>query len=230
MNAQAREPASGDDRAGARAWLALALFVLVAFVPAVLGAVFRPGAWYVALAKPEWTPPAGVFGPVWTALYLSIGVSAWLAWRAAGRKRLPFPYAWFFLQLALNAAWTPVFFGAHRPLAAFAIIGALCVAVTMLALRYRALSRTAMLLTLPYLAWIVFAAALNWEIHARNPQTWLAPSGRAIAAAMPCRSEVRLTEPRRTVLNRSPVCGNRTELRMAHADAAGTARASGSPE
>ena len=70
-----------------------------------------PGAWYASLNKPAWNPPAWVFGPAWTLLYTLMAVAAWLVWKQDGWRR---PLLLYFIQLVLNAAWTPIFFGAHQ--------------------------------------------------------------------------------------------------------------------
>lgn len=140
-------------------------WIAAAFVPAVVGAPFTAPDYYRSLRTPQWGPPPGVFGPVWTVLYLLIGISAWLADRRAGGSgalRL------WWAQLALNAAWTPLFFGLRRPGIALAEIAVMWVgiAATTIALFRHRLAAGA--LFLPYLAWVTFAAALNFAIRRRN--------------------------------------------------------------
>ena len=122
--------------------------------------------WYATADKAPWSPPNWVFGPVWTLLYTAMAVAAWLVWRrrtAATRPALT-AYA---VQLVLNLLWTPVFFGLYPVLGtsalwiAFGIIVALAVAVAVTVVYFGPISRTAGLLLLPYLSWIVFAASLN---------------------------------------------------------------------
>ena len=96
-------------------FLALAGFVIVAFIPASTGAFFAPGEWYAGLAKPSWNPPGWVFGPVWTVMYVTIGVAAWLVWRRAGFSGARTAWVVFAAQLLLNGLWTWLFFGLHRP-------------------------------------------------------------------------------------------------------------------
>jgi translocator protein len=160
-------------------WGALIAFVAIAFLPSLVGMAFAPGEWYRSLAKPAWNPPDWIFGPVWTALYLLIGLSgwfAWRAWRAASERRSmltarpgPFPYAAFGVQLLLNAAWTPVFFGLQRPGWALVVILALAASIAVLIRQFARLSRPAAWLLVPYLAWVAFAAVLNFEIWRLNP-------------------------------------------------------------
>ena len=142
----------------------LALFVAVAFVPAIVGARFVPGAWYQELAKPAWTPPGWLFGPVWTLLYLTIGVAAWLVWRRSGwRAAAPAWWAWS-IQLLLNGAWSWIFFGLRAPGAALLDIVALAAAIVVTIALFRRLHPVGGLLLLPYLAWVSFATALNAAI------------------------------------------------------------------
>ena len=123
--------------------------------------------WYPGLRKPSWTPPSGAFAPVWTLLYAQMAYSAQRVARSSdsGRDRA---MALWWLQLGLNAAWTPVFFGARRPGAAAVIIGALVPAVGATAAAAARVDRRAGLLYGPYLAWTAYAAALNLEIWRRN--------------------------------------------------------------
>ena len=151
----------------ALAWLG---WVLLSFATAVPGSVSPPGAWYETLAKPEWTPPGWVFPVVWTTLYVLMGTAAWTVWsrgaREPGTRRA---LALFVLQLALNAAWTPTFFGARRILPALVLICVLWLAILATTLEFRRVSATAALLLVPYLAWVSIATALNYQIWRLNP-------------------------------------------------------------
>lgn len=140
-------------------------WLLTAFVPAAIGAPFAGPAYYGSLRKPRWSPPAAVFGPVWSILYASIGTAAWLVARDAAAA--PALRLWR-VQLVLNAAWTPLFFGARRPGLAFIEIVAMWVAIAGTTWAFFARRASAGALMLPYLAWVTFAAALNWEIYRRN--------------------------------------------------------------
>ena len=126
-------------------------------------------AWYRSLKKPAFNPPPYLFGPVWTALYAMMGVSAFLVWRkrkdsAAARPALAF----FALQLALNAIWTPVFFGLKSVGGALAVILALWAAIVVTIDRFRRVSVVAAVLLIPYLLWVSFASVLNGSIFALN--------------------------------------------------------------
>lgn len=142
-------------------WLA------AAFLPALIGAPFTGREYYARLDRPSWAPPGWVFGPVWTALYATIGTSAWLVARRGGAQARG-PLALWAAQAALNAAWTPVFFGLRAPGAALGVIGALWVAVAGTIVAFFNRRPAAGLLLLPYLAWVTFATVLNFEIWRRN--------------------------------------------------------------
>jgi len=123
--------------------------------------------WYPALRKPSWTPPSRAFGPVWSALYAQMAYSAARVDRSSDPRRQRALALWW-LQLGLNAAWSPVFFGARRPGAAALVISALLPAVAATAVASARVDRRAGLLYAPYLAWSTYAAALNVEIWRRN--------------------------------------------------------------
>ena len=89
------------------------------FLAAATGAAFPPGDWYERLVKPAWRPPNWLFAPAWTVLYLTIAVSGWLVWRKVGLAGAALPLTIYLVQLVLNAAWTPIFFGLRRPDLAF---------------------------------------------------------------------------------------------------------------
>ncbi len=127
-----------------------------------------PGAWYAGLNKPAWNPPGWIFGPVWTALYTLMAVSAWLVWRDGGFRSRRRPLGLFVTQLALNAAWTVLFFGLHSPGIAFAEIVALWLAIAATLATFWPLNRPAAWLLAPYLAWVSFAAALNFALWRLN--------------------------------------------------------------
>jgi tryptophan-rich sensory protein len=148
------------------------VFVAVCFAASGIGQLFGragTGAWYRELQKPSYTPPGWLFGPVWTALYIAMGLAAWLVWRRRGFRAAAVPLGLFALQLALNAAWTPLFFGLQRPFVAFVDIVALWVAIVLTAWCFFRASPAAGWLMMPYLAWVSFAAVLNaalWRLNA----------------------------------------------------------------
>jgi len=149
--------------------LALLGFIAACFLAALTSALFRPGEWYVRLAKPSWRPPNWLFAPVWTVLYLMIAISGWLVWREAGFAGAALPLAIYALQLVLNAAWTPLFFGLHRPDLGFLDIVLVWLSIFATIVLFYPIHAGAALLLLPYLAWVTFAAALNFAVWRLNP-------------------------------------------------------------
>lgn len=148
----------------------LAGFLVVCLVTGLLGGWVTAqsvGSWYPTLVKPSWNPPAWVFGPVWTALYVLMAVAAWRVWRrqGPGRRRALFL---FFGQLFLNGLWSFLFFGAQSPGLALVDIAALWLALATTALAFFSRDRLAGILMIPYLAWVSFAAVLNLAIWRLN--------------------------------------------------------------
>ncbi|HWM49560.1 MAG TPA: TspO/MBR family protein [Xanthobacteraceae bacterium] len=152
-------------------WAALIVLLAIVAAVSVLGSAVTvpkiPG-WYASLNKPAFNPPAWVFGPVWTALYVMMAVAAWRVWLQPAIPERRTALAWFALQLALNAAWSQVFFGLERPGWALAVIVALVVAVAVTLWRFFRLDRLAGWLLAPYLAWLLFATVLNGAVVALN--------------------------------------------------------------
>ena len=132
------------------------------------GAPFAPDEWYAQLNRPDFAPPDYVFGPVWTVLYLCMAVAAWLVWKSDRLTNTWRPLALFFTQLILNAAWTWLFFGLHRIDWAFFDIFLLLSAIAATIVFFLRTSRIAGLLLVPYLAWVTFASALNFEYWRLN--------------------------------------------------------------
>ena len=124
--------------------------------------------WYADLAKPSWTPPGQVFGPVWSILYASMAVAAWLVWRQSGWAGARGPLALFAGQLGLNVAWSWLFFGLQSPGLACLDILLLLAAIlaTLIAFWRRSIAAGALLL--PYFVWVGFATALNLAIWRMN--------------------------------------------------------------
>jgi benzodiazapine receptor len=125
--------------------------------------------WYATLAKPSFNPPAWVFGPVWTTLYLLMGISLYLVWRTRGvTERRRTALIVFFVQLILNALWSYIFFGLRNPGAAVVEIFVLWVCILLTAIFFRKLSRPAAWLLVPYILWVTFAAVLNFAVWQLN--------------------------------------------------------------
>ena len=145
-----------------RRYLALAAFIaLVLGGGTLIGLSVQPDGWYAALRKPPFNPPNWVFAPVWSTLYIMIGVAGWLVWQRDWRSRMM--AAWVG-QLALNFIWTPVFFGLQAPAAALAVIVALLIVIIAFIVRGWSRDRAAALLFVPYAAWVAFASLLNAAI------------------------------------------------------------------
>ena len=164
-------PGEGRVVSTRRSVLALAGFVVLCFAAASVAGwatSLSVGTWYPALAKPWFTPPDGVFGPVWTALYLMMALAAWRAWRSAGLPRARVALALFGVQLALNLAWSVLFFGLQAIGWALVEIVVLWIAIAATTLAFWRLDRPAAVLMLPYLAWVTLATALTAEIWRLN--------------------------------------------------------------
>lgn len=124
--------------------------------------------WFRSLRKPSYQPPSWLFGPVWSVLYGTIAYSGWRVWRAKPSRARTRSLALWAGQLALNGAWTPLFFGARRPGLALADIVALDVAAAAYAASAARVDRTAAIVFAPYLAWLGFATLLNGSITVKN--------------------------------------------------------------
>lgn len=145
----------------------LVVWLAISFVPAAVGAAFPAPEYYARLDRPPWAPPGWLFGPVWTVLYAMMGVAAWLVAKRGGAGTRP-ALGLFGTQLVLNAAWTPIFFGLRNPGLALVEIGVMWVAIAATVVAFLARRTAAGALLLPYLAWVSFAALLNFEIWRRN--------------------------------------------------------------
>lgn len=155
---------------GRRSWAALGGWLLACYLAAAVGsAAGGAGPWYGALAKPAFNPPSWVFGPVWTVLYGMMGVAAWLVWREKRHRLRRVALGAFWAQLLLNAAWSWLFFGARRLDVAFGEIVILWLAILAVILLFWRVRPLAGALLLPYLAWVSFAAVLNFALWQMNP-------------------------------------------------------------
>ncbi len=155
-------------RGGVRRHAALAGWFALCFSAATTGAFVDTGDWYASLNKPVWNPPSWVFGPVWTTLYAMMAVAAWQVWSVGGWRAQARPLGWFLVQWLLNALWTPLFFGLHRPGLAFAEMVLLWVAITLTMWEFWGVRRSAAWLLVPYLLWVSFAAVLNFVLWRMN--------------------------------------------------------------
>jgi tryptophan-rich sensory protein len=150
--------------------LGLLGWLLLTFAAAAVGAVASAdaGAFYSQLSRPSWAPPGWLFAPVWTVLYLFIGVAAWIVWRKHGFKGGRTALALFVIQLAANALWTWLFFVWHQGALAFAEILLLWCLIVATVVSFWPLSALAAALLLPYLVWVTFASALTFSTWTLN--------------------------------------------------------------
>ncbi|MCE9644074.1 tryptophan-rich sensory protein [Candidatus Parcubacteria bacterium] len=150
-------------------WLALAGFVALAQGAGILGSLFTApsiGTWYATLVRPELSPPNWVFAPVWTTLFLLMGIAAFLVWRQGRKGRVALGI--FLLQLVLNTLWSILFFGLQSPGAALVDIVFLWLAIVATIIAFARVSTPAAWLLAPYIAWVSFAAYLNYAIWTLN--------------------------------------------------------------
>lgn len=131
----------------------------------IVGSVFTTSSiptWYATLNKPSFSPPNWVFGPVWTILYILMGISLYLVWQ---KKKVP---AIFWIQLILNAAWSVIFFGLKNPALALVDVVALWIGIFLTIKSFYPISKLAAYLLAPYLLWVIFASILNLSIALLN--------------------------------------------------------------
>lgn len=147
--------------------VALAVPLSVGFLSSMATGQDTTKGVYTDLKKPAWAPPAWVFGPVWTALYIGMGLAAWLVWSGRGNKWSG-ALTWFSVQLALNAIWSPIFFKAQNHTAALVVLVALLGALGKTTVEFWKVDRRAGMLLLPYLAWGAFAGTLNAAVAKLN--------------------------------------------------------------
>ena len=147
--------------------MSLIAFLVVVAAVALAGSRFRPDPWFERLGKPSFNPPNAVFAPVWAVLYIAIAVSGWRAWVEAGHAWTPALTLWG-VQLALNGAWSWLFFGRHRIDLALVDIVVLLVAIVGYIVAVAPLSGLAAWLFVPYAAWVAFATLLNAAILRLN--------------------------------------------------------------
>jgi len=150
-------------------WLAIAL--LVPQVAGFLGSLATRDAvagWYTLIAKPSFTPPSWVFGPVWTLLFLLMGIAFFLVWKHGRGERRELAITFFIIQLGLNVMWSMVFFGLRQPGWAFVEILLLWSVIAVTICAFWRVHKSAALLLVPYIAWVSFAALLNAAIWRLN--------------------------------------------------------------
>ena len=151
--------------------LGLVCWLLVTFAAAGIGSVATLNAqgFYEQLARPEWAPPANIFGPVWGVLYLFMGVAAWLVWRKGGFQKAGMALELYVIQLVLNALWSWLFFAWHSGGWATVEIMILWTMIFGTLISFWRVSVWPGLLFVPYLAWVTFATALCLSTWRMNP-------------------------------------------------------------
>lgn len=156
--------------------ISLVGWLIVTFIAATIGAIASvdAGDFYSQLEKPSWAPPGWLFGPVWTVLYLLMGVAAWLVWREsdnlnASLRRIHAALTVFVMQLILNALWSWLFFAWHLGGWAFVDIVVLWIFIGFTLVGFLRVNKLAALLMAPYLLWVLFAAILNYAVWQMNP-------------------------------------------------------------
>lgn len=152
--------------------LKIATALVICLTAGALGAFFTTSAiptWYAHLIKPFFSPPNYLFGPVWTFLYILMGVSAALIWiKGTKDKKIRAALKIFAAQLALNAIWSPIFFGAKQLFLAFIVIILMWVFILKTIRAFAKINKTASYLLYPYLAWVSFATLLNFSVWILN--------------------------------------------------------------
>jgi benzodiazapine receptor len=154
-------------------FLKLAASLVACYLAAFVGSIFTTPnvpTWYASLARPFFAPPNWVFAPVWTAIFTLMGISVYLVWwEGRADPRVKAALAVFALQLVANVSWSAAFFGLRSPLAGLVVIVFLWALIALTIQKFRAVSRTAAALLLPYIIWVSFAAVLNFAIWRLNP-------------------------------------------------------------
>jgi len=152
--------------------LKLILSVVVCLLAGSLGTIFTISAiptWYAGLIKPFFSPPNWLFGPVWTILYILMGVSFFLIWQKGFKdKKAVTALKLFAVQLLLNAIWSPIFFGAKNLFLAFIVIVFMWVFIVKTIFAFKKIDKVASYLLYPYIAWVSFATILNFSVWFLN--------------------------------------------------------------
>ncbi|MFP4611190.1 MAG: TspO/MBR family protein [Thiohalophilus sp.] len=155
-----------------RQFAGLLVWLVITFIFAAPGAwvSIEAGSFYLQLQRPSWAPPASVFSPVWTTLFILMAVAAWLVWRVNGFAGARVALSLYLAQLVFNVLWSWLFFGWQRGGLAFVdVIGLWCLILATLIAFWR-ISRPAGLLLVPYLLWVSFAVVLNYTVWQLNPR------------------------------------------------------------
>lgn len=150
----------------------LVIAIVVSQLAGIIGSVFtKPSiaGWYASLAKPALAPPNWIFGPVWTTLFVLMGISAFLIWKKGlDRRDVKIALGIFLGQLFLNTLWSIIFFGLQSPGGAFIELIFLWLAILATIVAFAKISKPAAWLLVPYIAWVSFAMYLNYSIYVLN--------------------------------------------------------------
>ena len=152
-------------------WLKLIFAILISQLAGIIGSLFTitsTNSWYTTIIKPSFNPPNWIFGPVWTLLYLLMGISLYLILTTKKSKNRKIGLYLFFTQLVLNTLWSILFFGLQSPLFAFIEIIILWLAILLTIIYFYKINKKASYLLIPYILWVTFAAILNLSIYSLN--------------------------------------------------------------
>lgn len=155
----------------AATWLSLIGWMALSMAAGAVGGFASINArdFYAELSKPAWAPPGWIFGPMWTTLYVLMGIAAWLVWRERGRVPVKAALTLFIVQLVVNALWTWLFFAWRTGVGAVADIALLAALIVATMIAFARVHKVAPWLLLPYLLWVLFATALTVSVWRRNP-------------------------------------------------------------
>ncbi|MFW6134178.1 MAG: TspO/MBR family protein [Elusimicrobiota bacterium] len=152
-------------------WVKLILSILMCQGAGLIGSIFTGqsvNTWYPTITKPSFTPPNWIFAPVWTILFILLGVSFYFVWIKKTEKQKSKAFTIFFIQLGLNILWSAVFFGMRSPLGGLIVIVFLWTAIFITINKFKPISLTSAWLLAPYFSWVSFAAVLNYSIFILN--------------------------------------------------------------
>ncbi|MBU0641608.1 MAG: tryptophan-rich sensory protein [Planctomycetes bacterium] len=152
--------------------MTLVFWIVLSFIPGAVGSLFTSPniqTWYVTLNRPQFSPPNWLFGPVWTLLYLSMGIAAYIVWeRRAESKAVFAALVLFVVQLFINGLWSFTFFGQHNIFQALIQIVLLWFLIVAMIVKFYQINKPAGLILVPYLLWVSFATLLNYSFWGLN--------------------------------------------------------------
>ncbi len=151
----------------------LLISIIIVFLAGAVGTVStlpQITSWYAALTKPSWTPPNWAFGPIWSTLYILMGIALFLVWREGlNRKNVRIAVLIFAAQLIINVLWSLIFFGTHNIFGGLILIIILIAAILVNIIVFYRISKPAGLILIPYLVWVCIAGYLNYSVYILNP-------------------------------------------------------------